>query len=186
MIVKTHASPEGIKSEAVYSECLRYRYRLTRDWKSRHKKRLVFIMLNPSTATELANDPTVARCQQRAMTGEYRGFVVLNLFAFRATDPKRMKNAADPVGGHKNTAVLKQLLSAAKKGVVDIICAWGLHGAHLGRNLEVLAWFQHYGVEPAALKVTKGGHPAHPLYLSYELNPVPLGQKCSAQAMTSS
>jgi hypothetical protein len=65
-------------------------------------------------------------------------FTVLNLFAFRATDPAEMKRAKDPVGGYQNTRVLQDVLSCVQKGTADIICGWGLHGQHLGRNEEVL------------------------------------------------
>jgi hypothetical protein len=67
MIIKTHKSLDGIESSAWYSECMAYRYVLRRSWRSYSNRRLVFIMLNPSTATEEQNDPTVARCQKRAM-----------------------------------------------------------------------------------------------------------------------
>jgi hypothetical protein len=174
MIIKTHKSLDGIESSAQYSDCMAYRYTLQRSWRSHHNKRLVFIMLNPSTATEEQNDPTVARCQKRAMSGEYGAFAVLNLFAFRATDPADMKRAKNPVGGHENTRVLQDVLSCVQQGMSDVICGWGLHGKYLGRNDEVLKWFLHYDVTPMALKITKDGHPYHPLYVSYDARPIPL------------
>jgi hypothetical protein len=69
----------------------------------------------------------------------------------------------------------------AKKDLMDmprlwttIICGSGVHGAHLGRNEEVLSWFRHYQLQPMALKITKDGHPSHPLYVSYDVVPTPL------------
>jgi hypothetical protein len=78
------------------------------------------------------------------------------------------------VGGYQNTSVLQDVLSCVQQGTADIICGWGLHGQHLRRNEEVLGWFRHYDVQPMALKITKDGHPYHPLYISYEAMPIPL------------
>ncbi|OZA02269.1 MAG: hypothetical protein B7Y02_16985, partial [Rhodobacterales bacterium 17-64-5] len=83
-------------SEAVYSECERYRYLLARVWGPGAK--VMFVMLNPSTATEVQNDPTVERCERRARVLGFGAFCVTNIFAYRATDPKVMRAVADPVG----------------------------------------------------------------------------------------
>lgn len=174
MITRTHTSLDGIESGASYSDDEKYRYSLYRSWRSYSTKQLVFIMLNPSTATEQQNDPTVERCQRRTMMGEYYGVTVINLFAFRATDPKDMKCAPDPVGGYQNIVILQDALEAAQKGRADIICGWGTHGSFMGQDKEVLSWFDHYGVIPMALEVTKHGHPKHPLYVSYDKKPIPL------------
>ena len=66
MIVRTHIKDDA-PSEAIYSDCERYRYALTRTW-DESGKRALFVMLNPSTATEVQNDPTVERCERRART----------------------------------------------------------------------------------------------------------------------
>jgi hypothetical protein len=87
-----------------------------------------------------------------------------------------MRRASDPVGGYQNTAVLQDVLSAAQKGTADILCGWGVHGSFLDRDKEVLSWFDHYGVTPMALKITKDGHPSHPLYIPYDAEPMPLRQ----------
>ena len=57
----------------------------------------------------------------------------------------RVKRAKDLVGGYQNTIVLQDVPSCVQQGTADIICGWGLHGQHLGRNAEVLRWFRHYG-----------------------------------------
>ena len=84
MITRSHKK-ELTKSTAVYSNCESYRYSLTRSWNNSEKK-VLFVMLNPSTATEIQNDPTVERCERRAKTLGYGAFKVCNIFAYRSTD----------------------------------------------------------------------------------------------------
>ena len=111
-------------SVAVYSDCEAYRYRLERVW--HEGPRVVFVMLNPSTATEAQNDPTVERCERRARALGFGGFAVGNIFGFRATDPKLMRAAADPVGPGNDAAILAMAAQADR-----VICAWGTHGARI-------------------------------------------------------
>lgn len=149
-------------SGAAFSPCRRYRYRLWRRWDERPL--VNWIMLNPSTANEIDNDPTVARCQRRSIDLGFGGLIVTNLFAFRATDPKSMKAAADPVGPENNDA----LLGAAREAGL-IVCGWGSHGTYSGRSEEVRYLLGHRKLN--FLRLTKGGEPQHPLYLPYELRP---------------
>ena len=86
MITRTHLKGDA-DSVAVYSPCERYRYLLTRVWDGAGPRAL-FVMLNPSTATEFQNDPTVERCERRARALGFGAFRVANIFAFRATDPR--------------------------------------------------------------------------------------------------
>jgi hypothetical protein len=160
MITRRH-EVAGCESLAVYSEDEAYRFALTRRWGA--GQGLLFIMLNPSTATELANDPTVERCEQRARAWGYPGFSVANIFAFRATRPADLKRSAEPVGAG-NDAVLADLARRAGQ----VICAWGLHGAHQGRGAAVEERLRDEGVALWHLGLTKGGHPRHPLYLGYD------------------
>jgi hypothetical protein len=126
-------------SVAVYSDCERYRYSLTRVWDDAGRRAL-FIMLNPSTATEVQNDPTVERCERRARALGFGAFRVLNIFAWRATDPRDMRAAVDPVGPGNDAAILESLPWAD-----SVICAWGTHGAHLGRGPQVEALLRRGG-----------------------------------------
>ncbi len=103
MITRTHQKGDAA-STAEYSDCERYRYRLTRIWDPDGEKAL-FIMLNPSTATEVQNDPTVERCERRARALGFGAFRVTNIFAWRATDPKDMRAAPDPVGPANDDAI---------------------------------------------------------------------------------
>jgi len=95
-------------SVAIYSDCEYYRYSLTRVW-DRRGRRAVFIMLDPSTATEVQNDPTVARCECRARALGFGAFRALNIFAWRATDPHDMRTAPDPVGPYNDAAIMADL-----------------------------------------------------------------------------
>jgi hypothetical protein len=130
MITRTHIKDDA-PSEAIYSDCERYRYALTRIWEP-SGKRALFIMLNPSTATEVQNDPTVERCERRARVLGFGSFRVTNIFAWRDTDPRNMRAAADPIGPENDATILKGCDWADQ-----IICGWGSHGAHLGRGVAV-------------------------------------------------
>lgn len=164
MITRSHTKGDA-PSTAVYSECEGYRYSLTRVWDSDAHK-VMFVMLNPSTATEMQNDPTVERCERRARHLGYGGFRVTNIFAWRATDPRDMRAAPDPVGP-QNDAVLADGSAWAD----DIIAAWGVHGAHLGRGPFVAQTLMVGAAPLYHLGLSKGGHPRHPLYLPYTQQP---------------
>ena len=153
-------------SEAVYSDCEQYRYLLTRIWGSDPKA--LFIMLNPSTATEVQNDPTVERCERRARALGFGAFRVTNIFAFRATDPRVMRAMTDPVGPDNDAAIFDSLSWADA-----VICAWGNHGAHLGRGAAVKAMLERSGSPLAHLGLTGQGQPRHPLYVGYDQRPQP-------------
>lgn len=165
MITRSHIKGDA-PSVAVYSDCERYRYLLTREW-APAQGRALFIMLNPSTATEIQNDPTVERCERRARALGFGGFRVCNIFAYRATDPKVMRAAADPVGPDNDRAILDSVPWADR-----VICAWGTHGAHLDRGARVAAMLRATGVELFHLGLSKAGHPKHPLYIGYAVQPV--------------
>ncbi len=160
MITRQHQKGDAA-STAIYSPCEAYRYSLTRIWQPAGPKAL-FVMLNPSTATETQNDPTVERCERRARALGFGAFRVTNIFAFRATDPRDMRRATDPVGPGNDAAI------AGAAGWSDaIICAWGTHGAHLGRGGTVEALLRGTGRRLHHLGLTRDGHPRHPLYIGY-------------------
>lgn len=164
MITRTHQKGDA-PSTAVYSDCERYRYALTRVWDAGGQKAL-FIMLNPSTATEVQNDPTVERCERRARTLGFGAFRVANIFAWRDTDPKKMRAARDPVGPLNDATIAESCPWADR-----IIAAWGTHGAHMERGAQVEALLRGTGLPVFHLGLTKEGHPRHPLYLSYGQQP---------------
>lgn len=154
-------------STGVYSDCERYRYALTRIW-DESRPRLLFIMLNPSKATERQNDPTVERCERRARALGYGGVRVMNIFAWRETDPKKLTRVAEPVGPENDALLLAGLAWAD-----TVIAGWGVHGAHRGRGPEVAALLRAAGAELSCLGLSKDGHPRHPLYIAYAKPPIP-------------
>ena len=166
MITRTHLKGDAA-SEAVYSDCERYRYTLTRIWDEKGR-RVLFVMLNPSTATEVQNDPTVERCERRARALGFGAFRVCNIFAWRETDPRKMRRAKDPVGPGNDAAI------AEACGWADVlVCAWGTHGEHLDRGSQVELLMRQTGRDLAHLGLSKAGHPKHPLYIAYSRQPEP-------------
>lgn len=146
---------------ALFSPCRTWRYSLWRIWDER-RNHAVFVGLNPSTADETIDDPTIRRCIQFAKDWGYGGLYMLNAFAFCTKDPKVMKTAADPVGPDNDFLLSQYSLSA---GVT--VAAWGNDGNFMGRAAKVRE--QLYN--PHYLKLNKDGSPAHPLYLSAKLKP---------------
>lgn len=150
---------------AVYSDCERYRYSLTREWDAAGP-RVMFVMLNPSTATEIQNDPTVERCERRARVLGYGAFRVTNIFAWRETDPRLMRAATDPIGPGNDAAILAGCAWADR-----IVAGWGTHGAYLDRGPQVAQVLARSGQPIYHLGQTKDGHPRHPLYIAYTQQP---------------
>jgi hypothetical protein len=153
-----------------FSEDRVYRYVLWREWNelfpickdSKGDQFAMFIGLNPSTADETADDPTLRRCIAFARAWGYGALCMTNLFAFRATDPLDMMAAPDPIGEGNNEA-LKRCHAEASV----CVAAWGIGGKHMDRDKAVCAML------PAlqCLRRTKDGSPAHPLYLPANLTP---------------
>lgn len=164
MITRTHQKGDAA-SEAVYSRCEKYRYSLTRVW-DEGLERVAFIMLNPSKATEVQNDPTIERCERRARALGFGGFRAVNIFAYRETDPALLRKAREPVGDKNDAALLHACDWAGQ-----IICGWGVHGEHLGRGAVVEKDLRRAGHDLHALGLTKAGHPRHPLYIGYKVKP---------------
>ena len=170
MIEKRHQKGDAA-SVATYSDCEKYRYQLTREWDA-SKPRALFVMLNPSTATEVQNDPTVERCERRARALGFGSFRVTNIFAWRDTDPKNMRAATDPVGPLNDEAIR----DSAENWIGEndrIVCAWGAHGDHLNRGAAVETLLRSTGKPLYHLGLTKAGHPKHPLYIGYDRQPEP-------------
>lgn len=154
--------------DALLSDDGVYRYWLLRQWAP--GLRVCFVMLNPSTADADVDDPTIRRCMGFARDWGYSGIVVVNLFAFRATNPKELSAATvDPVGPDNDAAIALTI-----GGNAAVICAWGAHGSLLNRGAQVLDIIRRSGGNPSMLRMTKGGHPAHPLYLPRTCVPTPL------------
>lgn len=146
---------------AVFSDDRRYRYLLWRRW-SENKPLILFIGLNPSTADETIDDPTIRRCRGFAKSWSAGGFMIANLFAFRATLPMDLFVEKAPIGP-KNDLWIR----AASDIAARTIACWGNHGTHQGRSAVVMPLL----LTPEHLKITKAGQPSHPLYLPSALTP---------------
>ncbi|MEM7617059.1 MAG: DUF1643 domain-containing protein [Pseudomonadota bacterium] len=155
---------KAIFNEATFSSCKKYRYILARTFAT-GTGIINFIMLNPSTATEQYNDPTVARCENRSISMGYKQMIVTNIFAYRATDPKLLLKISDPIGADNDKAIIDSAQKSNK-----IICAWGEYGKLLNRGDHVRQLLKlNSNNNIYCLKLNKSGEPAHPLYLSNKL-----------------
>jgi hypothetical protein len=171
MIIRTRTDLSGMECSAVFSDCERYRYRLDWRWPDLTAMPLVALMLNPSTATHEVLDPTVAGLVKRARAWRFAGVIVINLFAFRATDPDDMLAAADPVGQANDDQIREVLrMEVAERGGV-CVAAWGKHGRHRGRDGEVLSIAREEGVALHAFQINGDGSPKHPLYVKHNTRP---------------
>lgn len=164
MITRTHTKGDA-PSSALYSDCETYRYALTREWGD--GRRLLYVMLNPSKATEMQNDPTIERCERRARALGFGGFRAVNIFALRETDPHKMRRHPAP-NGPNNDRVLIDSADWADM----ILCAWGTHGAHQNRGPAVATLLRTTDHPLHTLGLTKDGHPKHPLYIPYAAQPI--------------
>lgn len=154
-----------MKSNANLSICRKYRYALWRIW-DESKPYAMFIGLNPSTADETENDPTINRCISYSEDWGYGGLCMANLFAFRATEPSHMMSSDDPIGSD-NDEWLKKLSKDA--GV--IVAAWGNKGSYLNRSKKIIDMIPNL----MCLKVNKSREPAHPLYQPRTAKPIRIG-----------
>ncbi len=147
---------------ATFSDDRRFRYKLWVTWDaSRPVANL--LMLNPSTADEESNDPTIARQIVRVDRLGYGGLIVTNAYAFKATDPKELKAAGFPVGEFND----QHIADAAKVSQI-VICGWGTHIQKTRANAILKLLRVKAKRAPHALSFTNGGQPGHPLYLPYE------------------
>ena len=134
-----------------------YRYALWRTW-DEDKGLLLVIGLNPSTADENVDDPTIRRCVDFAHRWGFGGLYMLNLFAFRATDPKELLDTPDPVGPEND-----EFLRMYSRSAGDVMAAWGTHGVWFTRGARVC---ELLGKESLfVLGLTQNGQPRHPLYM---------------------
>lgn len=156
------------RKSAQLSEDGVYRYSLERWWDDARPDSLAVIGLNPSTADANVDDPTIRRCVDFADQLGFGGLVMLNVYAFRATDPKVMLGAtARDTIGPDNDRILMSYLAAMPWAV----CAWTDH-VSIARRDDLLAMFTGVGCEPRVFGLTKNGAPRHPLYLPRGAVPV--------------
>ena len=151
---------------AAFSADRTYRYVLTRTWDLMAPV-MCWIMLNPSTADAMTDDPTIRRCKAFARREGCGGISVVNLFALRAIDPRELARHPDPVG----PSCGKFLNIHATAAIT--VAAWGAGGTLNGRDREVCALLAKGGAELKCLGVTAAGHPRHPLYVRSDAPLIP-------------
>lgn len=187
---------------ATFSACRSWRYRLWRRWSD--GPAAVLLAMNPSKADEVDNDPTIERWVRRALKwnampaatringavlpdwlcmvaaeGGFGSAEVVNAFAWRETDSRKLKAHVDAgvdiVGPENDTAIIEACRSA---GIV--ICGWGKPGRLLGRDARVLELLRSAGVRPYAFGINTDGTPLHPLYVGYDVQPIPYALPAAA------
>lgn len=157
-------------ADAVFSPDRLYRYALTRDLQTMDRvgpaTTVAFLMLNPSTADEKVNDPTIRRCLGFATAWGFCHLTIVNLFAWRSTDPRALAACADPTGPHNDGHIKRAAKSAGL-----VVAAWGGDRIAVARGRSIRAQLEREGVELHHLGLTKHGHPRHPLYLRGDTKP---------------
>jgi hypothetical protein len=153
---------------AYFDKTGKYRYLLIRELNIEINRIVCFIMLNPSTADETEDDPTIRRCIDYTKRWGYDRLLVVNLYSFRATDPKELLNVLDPVGPLNDNHIRVAFGQSER-----IIAAWGssLPLSGMKRAEEVLWIAKQMGKLIYSLRMNQDGNPAHPLYLPKELKP---------------
>jgi hypothetical protein len=158
---------------AIFSPDRVYRYALYREWAMPEDCRegyAMFIGLNPSTADETNDDPTIRRCRGFAKAWGFRQMWMLNLFAFRATQPKDMMSALDPIGPENDAWLIRY----ASEGFV--VAAWGRNGEFMQRDKRVMALLKE-----RIHQIGEAEYPRHPLYLKGDLIPIEVGRERGGQ-----
>ncbi|MGY1815626.1 DUF1643 domain-containing protein [Blastococcus sp. SYSU D00820] len=163
---RTGTSPDGLPERYLYSADMGHRYAFGRWWGAPDLATSdVWVLLNPATGdTEQRRRPTLEKCIARSRAGGRTGLVIVNLFAFRHTDPRTLATAADPVGP-ANDEALRLFTAAAPRTVA----AWGAHGGLHGRSRTVAPLLS----APLCLGTTRTGEPRHPLYVRGDADLVP-------------
>lgn len=152
---------------AYLSPCRTYRYSLTRDVAPLDGDGTVtFIGLNPSTADETQDDPTIRRCVGFARRWGFAQLKMVNLYGFRATDPNDLFAHSGDVVGPDNDCTIAKVVGGSELTV----CAWGA-GGRGERERDVLALV----AAPHCLGLTADGSPRHPLYIKADTDPIPFG-----------
>lgn len=162
----------------IFSSCRKYRYTLWREWDPTYSdwllakndnatKYLMVIGLNPSTADETKDDPTIRRCIGFAEHWGFGALCMTNLFAWRDTKPENMKKAVDPIGPECG-----QWLCKIADGAGMILAAWGKDGKFTGRDRNVLSSIRAIGKPVHCLGTNGDGTPKHPLYIAAATQPI--------------
>lgn len=159
---------EYYRTGATLSDDGRYRYLLRRDWAPcTPADRITWIMLNPSTADADIDDATIRRCVGYSKAWGFKGLYVVNLFGYRATDPRALLRVPDPIGKDN-----LHYMTYAVANCTRVMIAYGAGGRIMNRHLEVLQFLKRMRKPAFCLGLTSTGMPKHPLRLAKSLRPV--------------
>ena len=159
-----------------------YRYLLDRTWSaSAAVERVLWVMLNPSSADGHRDDPTIRRCVGFSARYGAAALTVVNLYALRSAVPAALWAHPDPVGPDNDEQLHHVLRAAAMEGW-PVVCAWGVHGRS-DRTRVVTDLIRTAGCTPLVLGLTSGGQPRHPLYVPGRNVPVPWATAAESSAV---
>lgn len=158
-------------SGAIISKCGKYRYVLWRKLNSNtqgdHGRTCLFVMLNPSTADATYNDRTVIRCMGYAIDWHYDRLEIVNVYAYRATDPSELP----ALMSERHGELYKKYFEYSVKNADLVICGWG-NKIPRDESMDILNYIKSLGKTPMCLKQNENGSPRHPLYLKKSLTPI--------------
>lgn len=161
---------EGVAS-AIFSPCAGYRYELRRTWRA-GRGTLVFVGLNPSTADESVDDPTIRRILGYADDWGLGSLIMLNAFAWRSTDPKALPKlvdrGVDPIGADNDSTIERVFREHASD---KLVIGWGRNASLLDRGRAVASMALRFHGRPECFGLTENRQPKHPLYLKSSLVP---------------
>ena len=153
-----------ISASCKFSKSKLYRYSLRRTWALGSRKQVLFIGLNPSSADSESDDPTIRRCVQFASSWGFNSLEVVNLFAFRATNPKDLFAEPRPEGIYNDSWIKK----ADQRSSLSVAC-WGSAGIYRNRSEIIMDLVDNL----FCINTNKDNTPSHPLYLNSKLTPRP-------------
>ena len=164
----------SLESKASFSSCGSYRWWLERRLNNKENI-MLFIGLNPSTASCSLNDPTLRRLLNFSYSWGYGSLIVVNLFARVSSSPSIIKVCSDPIGNRNDQEISKRAFQWSNNPFCDLWVGWGNLGVWKNRNIDVLRLLKINAIKrsskypsargPLALGLTLKGHPRHPLYI---------------------
>jgi len=187
-LMALEAIVDGYQNTVVFSRDMKYRYLLQWEWDPTSAP-LIVVMLNPSTADHLTMDPTIRRVVALAKRHGFGSVIVVNIAAFRATDPKDLvaqhklaTTAPDAdvpnIWGSENWEFLMGAFEVApelRMGSKPILVGWGAHEIvdETGAGPMLTGSMMANKITPFCLGKTKSGAPKHPLYIANSVDPEP-------------
>jgi hypothetical protein len=161
----------GVEGVARFSDDGVYRYELRRRWGD--GPLALWCGLNPSTADADHEDPTTRRIRGFSEREGMGGYVLVNLFAYRATDPNLLPLVQHPIGLPENRRTVDMWLH--DPAVELVVAAWGAFLPRSHRQHPDTFMVSAVGADRQVMCLgeTKSGAPRHPLYIRKDARLVP-------------